>query len=121
MAMGLAVYVIVATYSIIFSMRRLGRPGVASRVRMLFFKKHSAYVVLFIVIWTIQLFSSYYHLFNPEAVFSDPDEEMGTVDSGDFKIITTISGASMFSTGILLATVRLFEPYFLFLLKKFWY
>jgi len=53
LAMSLSAYIIVALYSMIFSFRRLNRPGVGPGVRKLFQKKHSAYVILFIAVWTI--------------------------------------------------------------------
>lgn len=65
LCISLSAYILVALYSIIFSLRRLNRPGVSREVRKLFQRKHTAYVSLFIVIWTVQLSSSYYHLFNP--------------------------------------------------------
>lgn len=34
-------------------------------------------------------------------------------------LVSSISGICMFSTGILLALVRLYEPFFLFLIRKF--
>ena len=57
-------------------------------------------------------------MFNPERFEVDPDG--GYTDVGDDKyfVIDTISGTSMFTTGILLAIVRLFEPFFLFLMKQ---
>ena len=51
-------------YSVVFSTRRLGRPGVSKQVRTLFAKKHTYYVLAFIVLWTLQLIANYYHLFN---------------------------------------------------------
>ena len=39
-------------------------------------------------------------------------------DDDKYYVIDLISGTSMFSTGILLAIVRLFEPFFLFLIKQ---
>jgi hypothetical protein len=74
LAMSLSAYIIVALYSMIFSFRRLNRPGVGPGVRKLFQRKHSAYVILFIIVWTIQLSASYCHLFNPER-FDNPSEE----------------------------------------------
>lgn len=75
LAITLSAYIIVALYSMIFSIRRLNRPGVGPGVRKLFQKKHSAYVTLFIVIWTIQLSANYCHLFNPSNMqdTNDPD------------------------------------------------
>ena len=51
-AMSLSVYIVVALYSVVFSMRRLNRPGVSKQVRSLFFKKHFWYVAVFTVVWT---------------------------------------------------------------------
>jgi hypothetical protein len=119
--MSLSAYILVALYSMIFSMRRLNRPGVSVEVRKLFQRKHTFYVILFIVIWTIQLSASYYHLFNPTASTTDPKKEKGDDESGDEinNVVDFISGVSMFSTGIVLALVRLYEPFFLFLIKQF--
>lgn len=124
--MSLSAYILVALYSMIFSMRRLNRPGVSVEVRKLFQRKHTFYVILFIVIWTIQLSASYYHLFNPTATdTSDPakpkkdknEDKHGGDDINN--AVDFISGVSMFSTGIVLALVRLYEPFFLFLIKQF--
>lgn len=80
-------------------------------------------MILFIVIWTIQLSASYYHLFNPTAntgdkTKKDPNEDDGNGDEIN-NAVDFISGVSMFSTGIVLALVRLYEPFFLFLIKQF--
>jgi len=61
-------------------------------------------------------------LFNPTA--SDPatpKKENDKNKSGDEinNAVDFISGVSMFSTGIVLALVRLYEPFFLFLIKQF--
>ena len=53
LAMVLAIYSAVAIYSLLYSYRRLYRPGVSAAVRDLFFKKHFLYVVVFIVLWFI--------------------------------------------------------------------
>ena len=111
LAMCLSAYIIVALYSVIFSIRRLNRPGVSKEVRKLFSRKHTFYVMLFIVIWTLQLMSSYYHLFNPWSIIKDDI-------TNKHEQVDLISGVANFSTGIFLALVRLFEPFFLFLMKK---
>ena len=64
--MSLSGYIIIALYSMIFTCGRLNRPGVGPGVRKLFMKKHSAYVIMFIVIWTLRLLKSYIQLFTPE-------------------------------------------------------
>ena len=53
LAIGLSAYILVALYSIIFSLRRLYRPGMSIEIRKLFQRKHTMYVTLFIVIWTV--------------------------------------------------------------------
>ena len=54
LAVTLSVYVVIAVYSLIYSIRRLTRPGVSVYVRNLFIKKHFFYVFVFIFIWMIQ-------------------------------------------------------------------
>ena len=53
LAIALSLYIVVAIYSIVYSYRRLHRPGVSGAVRNLFLKKHFLYVVIFIVVWMI--------------------------------------------------------------------
>jgi hypothetical protein len=65
LAMTLSIYIVVAVYSVVFSYRRLNRPGVSKEVRELFFKKHFYYVAVFTIIWALQQSSNFYHLFNP--------------------------------------------------------
>jgi hypothetical protein len=65
LAMTLSVYIVVAVYSVVFSYRRLNRPGVSKEVRELFFKKHFYYVAVFTFIWALQQCSNFYTLFNP--------------------------------------------------------
>jgi hypothetical protein len=65
LAMSLSLYILIALDSWIFSWRILNRPGVSKEVRLLFQKKHTAYVIFFIIIWMFQLSASYFHLFNP--------------------------------------------------------
>lgn len=53
LALSLSVYILVAVYSMIFSERRLKKPGVSEDVRRRFQNKHTTYVLMFIFIWTI--------------------------------------------------------------------
>jgi len=71
LSLSLSAYILVALYSMIFSQRRLSRPGVSNSVRKLFWKKHSIYVVVFIIIWTVQLTACYFHLFDPKMINVD--------------------------------------------------
>jgi formate hydrogenlyase subunit 3/multisubunit Na+/H+ antiporter MnhD subunit len=65
MAMILSIYIVVAIYSVVYSYRRLMRPGVSKEVRQMFFRKHFYYVCIFIFLWTIQQSQNYFTLFNP--------------------------------------------------------
>ena len=64
-ALSLQIFILVGIYSVVFSKRRLNRPGVSKQVRKLFTRKHTNYVIAFIILWTTQLIANYYHLFNP--------------------------------------------------------
>jgi hypothetical protein len=54
MAMLLSIYILVAIYSVVYSYRRLMRPGVSKTTKKMFFRKHFYYVCVFIALWTIQ-------------------------------------------------------------------
>ena len=64
LAMSLSLYIIVALYSCIFAMRKLTRPGMSKEIKAYFIRRHFLYVFSFIVIWTIFLASSYFHIFH---------------------------------------------------------
>jgi len=65
------------------------------------------------MVWTAELFSNYYELLNPQK--SHHHEEKENVLEN---VIAYVSGIAVFSTGIFLAIIRLYEPYFVFLVKK---
>ena len=118
LAISLSIYIIIALYSMIFSIRRLNRPGVSPEIRRLFQRKHSAYVILFIIIWTVQLSASYFHLFNLDPYEnSNADCQMDNFKESGALAVDYISGFTAFSTGIFLAAVRLYEPFFFFIIK----
>ena len=73
LAITLSLYIVVAIYSVVYSYRRLSRPGVSKEVRHLFVKKHLVYVVAFIILWMVQQSANYYWLFNPEVTPEDSD------------------------------------------------
>ena len=107
LASTLSVYIVVAIYSTVFAYRRLHRPGVSKEVREMFVKKHFLYVLVFILIWTIQQTQNYYELFNPAvaaqlsknqnhhlassagADFDIPEVE-GTIDRVKFELIQRV-------------------------------
>lgn len=110
-----------ALYSVIFSNRRLTRPGVSAELRKVFVKKHSHYVYLFTGIWIIQLAQSFEHLFGP-GDDTDDIQSPGPFISV-FKQMSGVmdipAGVALFSTGLLLSAIRFNEPIFRFLCKKF--
>ena len=63
--MTLSIYILIAVYSVVYSYRRLNRPGVSKKVRFLFFRKHFWYVFIFTTIWSLQQCANFYYLFNP--------------------------------------------------------
>lgn len=68
LALTLSVYILFAIYSFLFALRRFQSDGVSKRVRSMFLKKHLYYIAVFITIWTFQLASKYFKLFNPPAL-----------------------------------------------------
>ena len=115
-------YIMVALYSVIFSNRRLTRPGVSAELRKVFVKKHSHYVYLFTAIWIIQLAQSFEHLFGPGDDTNDVSANPGPFISV-FKQMSGAmdvpAGVALFSTGLFLSAIRFNEPIFRFLCKKF--
>ena len=72
LGLSLSIYMLMGFYSIIYSIRRLMRPGVSFEMRKLFIKKHASYVIFLILIWLLQLLLNYYQLFkNPNV---DPND-----------------------------------------------
>ena len=49
----------------------------------------------------------------------DAQQKIQGLGNDNYKIVDYVSGISMFSTGIVLALVRLYEPFFVFLIKQF--
>ena len=46
-------FMFTAFYSVIFACKRLGREGISNIARNQFLKKHSVYVGVFLVVWSI--------------------------------------------------------------------
>ena len=95
-----------AIYSVALSNDRLRRQGVDPISRKQFAKKHCSYVIMLLVLWSIQLLHNYDELFNKAYQFK----------------LETFSYFFMFSTGIGLGITRsLTDPYHRFLLREgFW-
>lgn len=80
LATALSCYMLIAFLSLFYAARRLKRPGVSTEVRDLFFRKHKLYVVVFIIIWTVQLSQNYYSLFNPQLMNGNIVREHNPMD-----------------------------------------
>lgn len=107
-------------YSIIFSCRRLGRPGVSKEMRKLFVKKHALYVIALIIIWLVQLLFNYYELFKPRQLKrgGHPAPEQQARNAQIQERIETVSFIAVFLTGIVMVLIRTLDPYYMFLLSK---
>ena len=108
----LSIYMLVGFYSIIFAFRRLVRPGVSIEMRKLFLKKHAIYVLVFIIIWIFMLLYNYYELFNPSSgiIFFESSESQSYIE--------TISYVALFSTGWMMVLIRIFDPFYRFLILQ---
>ena len=104
---------LIAFFSVFYASRRLERPGVSYEVRKMFQKKHLAYVIVFILIWTIQLVQNYYQLFNS---FMTPG-----MQAPQGQPVFIVSSVMTFSTGIFLTAVRFIEPLFRYLMLSLVY
>jgi hypothetical protein len=131
LAFMLSIYILVAIYSFVFAYRKLERPGVSKEVRSMFLEKHLYYVVVFTIIWTIQLSSNYFTLFNPS---TKPTDELYLYNHSDMlsagnpndlkwfgKSLSVLSATMTFSTGLFLTAVRMVEPLFRYLLWFYMY
>ena len=138
LAMALSFYILIAVYSLVFAYRRLERPGVSKEARSMFLKKHLYYVLVFITIWSIQLSSNYFTLFNPSNIPSSNNhattylQELFSVGMGvqqgssqSQKLVGAplfwMSAIMTFSTGFFLTAVRFIEPLFRFLICSYAY
>jgi hypothetical protein len=117
LVLTLTFYLIVASYSCIYAIRRLLRPGVSNEVRYYFLRKHLLYVITFSFIWIIYLSSPYYHLLTDDRALDGVTPAKPTARLvPDY--LTTLSS---FSMGIGLTLIRINEPLFRFLIKKKFY
>ena len=108
----MSIYMIIGFYSIIYSWRRLVRPGISAHIRNLFLKKHALYVVANIILNMLQLLLNYYDLFNVKLI-GNLDHNRDTI-----KIISMFFASI---TGIVMSAIRTYDPYFWYLIKKnFW-
>lgn len=138
-AICLSFYIIIALFSIVYTGRMLSKPGISNNIKRLFLKKHISYVVGFIAIWIVTLASAYRNLYllnteerfdeNSEMLLSQgyrktftmlPNGIVGQVWINDREKVVTmevnqiVSLMATISTGLLMAFIRCFEPYFIF-------
>jgi len=114
LSFNLSIYMLLGFYSIIFSCRRLFRPGVSLEMRKLFFQKYSAYVFALIILWQCQLLVNYYELFRPDFAISKPT----AITTRVTEYIQNISFFAMFMTGIVISLIRGTDPFFRFLIRQ---
>jgi hypothetical protein len=122
-------YILIAIYSVVFAVKKLNRPGVSTKVRILFIKKHFAYVFVFTIIWYITLSQNYFFIFNPNYCPED-NSETSFIESpvpqnfirGEETVMTPSLGLAVsimtFSTGIFLTIARFFEPLFRYIIVQ---
>jgi hypothetical protein len=125
----------------------LSKPGISNNIKRLFLKKHISYVVGFIAIWIVTLSSAYRNLYllntheidfdeNSQLLMSQgyrktftmlPNGIVGQVWINDREKVVTmevnqvVSLMATISTGLLMAFIRCFEPYFIFVCRKCFY
>lgn len=123
----------------------LNRPGISSEIKQLFIKKHVAYVISFVFIWSIILANALYELITGDKFDPNEPDTMMMLEQGytsqyvrfptgfvhrvwvledekknymSLKPLQIISFIASILTGVVMGTIRCFEPYFLFILKK---
>ena len=62
-AFTVTTYILMALYSCVYAYYRLTRPGMSAEIRMMFIRKHISYVTVYVIIWTINLASTYYNIY----------------------------------------------------------
>ena len=97
------IFMFTAFYSVIFACKRLGRKGISNIARNQFLRKHSVYVGVFLVVWSIQLLHNYTTLFDQNS-----------------PVLERVSFFAMFFTGFFLASARVIvDPYHRWLIKYY--
>uniref|UniRef100_A0A7S3JEQ7 PIPK domain-containing protein n=1 Tax=Euplotes harpa TaxID=151035 RepID=A0A7S3JEQ7_9SPIT len=138
----LSVYILISIFSVIYAARMLSRPGISSEIRIMFIKKHVLYAVCFIIIWSTTLLNAYSQLYTtnkpspddllmmdngytktyvrfPNGVYSQVWVKPGEKNYMELTTIQFISFIANISTGFVMGAIRCMEPYFIFLLKRF--
>lgn len=141
LAIVLSLYIVIALFSIVYTGRMLSKPGISNNIKKLFLKKHILYVVGFISIWIITLSSAYRNLYKLNTVNSDTEAQDLLLTQSGYKRVYTllpngvygeiwynaeektsymetsqiVSLMATISAGLVMAFIRCFEPYFIFI------
>lgn len=147
LAICLSVYILIALFSVVYTGRMLSKPGISNNIKKLFLKKHILYVVGFITIWVITLSSAYRNLYKANTRNEDDERADLLLSSQGYKRIRTmlpngvigeiwyneeekttymdtsqvVSLMATISTGLIMAVIRCFEPYFIFICRRTFY
>ena len=131
-------------YSIVFSYKRLDRPGVSHQMRRLFLFKHAVYVVVLTLLWLLQLMNNYHELYYYQLSIKDETileylesdcfqhyykQDMPFVPNQKNLLkfcyqterqfeVDKISYFSVFFSGWILVLIRIFDPFYRQILKK---
>ena len=126
--MTLNTYIWVALFSIIYTSRMLGKPGISKEIKVVFLWKNIFYTFAFIFINSISLASTYRNFL--DSIWPPPDQyvmlpngrrvEAILNEDGTYhlKTIDYISFFANLCSGLILAIVRSFEPYFIKIMKR---
>ena len=112
-ASTVTIYIPMALYSSVLAYYRLTRPGMSEEIREMFIRKHISYVTVYVLIWTINLSSTYYDIYLKSLSSSSSDSKQDTSS-----VVTYMSMIAAMCTGFILALIRTREPYFSFLIKR---
>ena len=140
---ALTIYILLALFSMIYAMIMLLRPSISSEIRQIFMKKHIIYALTFIIIWSVILANSVVELLyefkylkreDSSSTFSEEDDinystsPYGFIHTASIHkrkkkymkltYLQTISMIASISSGLITAIVRIWEPYFSFILKQ---
>jgi len=128
--MTLNAYIWVALFSIIYTSWMLSKPGISREIKVVFLRKNIFYTIAFIVINSISLASTYWSFLdsikpiddNSKYIISPIGWRIKVIpnDSGGYDLTTIeyVSFIASLSSGLILAIVRSFEPYFIKIMKK---
>ena len=112
-------YMVISLFSIIYAIRHLSRPGYSEDMRKFYLNKHMLYVVVFIIVWSLTLSSSYYtiyHINDMTERYENKRKDHENIPGFDSPEQISIMGSIL--TGLVMCLIRLNEPYFKFLCKK---